>query len=156
MMKKIFIFLLISLCLWANEQSKFIRDKNIVYDKELKLYWQDDKSVETNKYTLENSIKYCKDLNLNSYTNWRLPTYKELLSIGDYEVYKPTLNETFKHSASGHFWSIIYKRVAFGKEWKPIKDFYVKRIYFSDGYSYDNDRTGKAYVRCVREKKNSK
>jgi len=132
-------------------QSRFVRDDNIVYDKELHLLWQDNIEVSDTKLSLDNSMKYCENLKLSTYINWRLPTYEELLSIGDYEVYKPTLNPIFNNSASGHFWSIIYKRIAYKKEWVPQNDYFVKRIYFSDGYSYDNDRTGKAYVRCVKE-----
>lgn len=143
------IFLILSQSIFA--QSRFTREDNIVYDNDLHLYWQDDIQTTHTKLSLDNSIKYCKNLKLNSRENWRLPTYEELLSIGDYEVYKPTLNPIFKNSASGHFWSIIYKRIAYKKEWVPQNDYFVKRIYFSDGYSYDNDRTGKAYVRCVKE-----
>lgn len=150
-MKSLLILLFLFLYQNVFAQSKFIRENNIVYDKELKLYWQDDIEASLTKLSLDDSIQYCNNLKLKDYKNWRLPTYEELLSIGDYEVYKPTVNKIFKYSASGHFWSIIYKRVAFGKEWVPVNDFYVKRIYFSDGYSYDNDRTGKAYVRCVRD-----
>jgi len=146
------LLILISLLLIQNllAQSKFIRDDEVVLDTELKLIWQDNLATSNTKLGLEEAIKYCDNLNLYKNKNWRLPTYEELLSIGDYEVYKPTINEVFKNSASGHFWSIMYKQVAFGEEWTAIKDHYVQRIYFSDGYSYDNDRTGKAYVRCVK------
>ncbi len=150
-MKNLLLLLLLFVGQNILAQSKFIREDNIIYDKELKLYWQDNIEVTHTKLSLEDSQKYCNNLQLNSYKNWRLPTYEELLSISDYAVYKPRINEIFKNSASGHFWSIIYKRVAFGEEWRAINDYYVQRIYFSDGYSYDNDRTGKAYVRCVRE-----
>lgn len=152
-MKNILLFVLLIFCQSLFSQSHYVRDNNLVYDKELKLYWQDNIEVSHTKLSLNDSIIYCSNLSLNNYKNWRLPTYEELLSIGDYEVYKPTLNHIFQNSASGHFWSLIYKRVAYGKEWTPKNDFYVQRIYFSDGYSYDNDRTGKAYVRCVRDKK---
>lgn len=152
-MKVLFVLLLFINFIFAED--KFQRDGNIVYDKELKLFWQDDIQTSYTKLELKDSIKYCKNLKLNGYKNWRLPSYVELMSIGNYEEYKPILNETFKHSASGHFWSIIYKRVGYGKSWRKVNDYYVKRIYFSDGYSYDNDRTGKAYVRCVREDLNS-
>jgi hypothetical protein len=150
-MKILFILVMLLLNQSIFAESKYVREGNIIYDKELKLYWQDNIDVSYNKLSLDNSIQYCNNLVLNGFTNWRLPTYEELLSIGNYEVYKPTINESFKNNASGHFWSIIYKRVAYGKSWTPKNEFFVKRIYFSDGYSYDNDRTGKAYIRCTRE-----
>lgn len=150
-MKSLLLILILSQIIFA--QSRFTREDDIVYDKDLNILWQDNIQASYTKLSLDNSKEYCNTLKINSYENWRLPTYEELLSIGDYEVYKPTLNPIFKNSASGHFWSIIYKRIAFEKEWVPKNDFFVKRIYFSDGYSYDNDRTGKAYVRCVKDNK---
>ena len=145
------LFLILSLFFLTNVFANYQRVNNIVIDKELSLVWQDDKFAKITKMSLDNSKKHCENLSLNSKTNWRLPTYEELLSIGDYEIYKPTIHPIFKNTASGHYWSIIYKRVAYGDSWKPLNEFYVKRIYFSDGFSYDNDRTGKAYVRCVRD-----
>ena len=144
------VVFIISLTNYAFAKQNFIQRENIVLDNTLNLMWQDDKKGANNKLFLKNAIDYCKKLDLISFSNWRLPSYEELLSIGDYEVYKPTINQKFKNTASGHYWSIVYKRVAYGDEWKAINDYYVKRIYFSDGFSYDNDRTGKAYVRCVR------
>ena len=148
MLRIIFILGLISSYTFAKQI--FIQKQDVIVDKSLNLMWQDDKEGAQNKLFLKDAINYCKKLDLKSFSNWRLPTYEELLSIGDYEVYKPSVNPKFKNNASGHYWSIVYKRVAYGDEWKAINDYYVKRIYFSDGFSYDNDRTGKAYVRCVR------
>ena len=144
-MKYLLFTLLLNTLLFSN----LLRNENIVINTDLNIVWQDDVSVQDTKLYLEDAKQYCSNLSLNSYKNWRLPTYEELLSIGDYEVYKPTLNPIFKNSASGHFWSLTYQRISYGEGWVSLNDYYVKRLYFSDGYSYDNDRTGKAYVRCV-------
>ncbi len=145
----IIIFLIVS-NLFADEN--YTRQGIVVSDKKLKLVWQDNEAAATTKLSLEDAKKYCINLKFAGANDWRLPDYEELLSIGDYEVYKPTINGTFKNVASGHYWSLMYKSAPTGKNWSKYSEEFSKRIYFSDGYSYDNDRTGKAYVRCVRDK----
>ena len=151
--KKVSIFVMVFLMitnLFSDEN--YTRQGIVVADEKLSLVWQDNEAASTTKLTLENAKKYCNNLDFAGASDWRLPNYEELLSIGNYEVYKPTINGTFKHTASGHYWSLMYKSLPTGKNWAKYREEIVKRIYFSDGYSYDNDRTGKAYVRCVRDK----
>ena len=148
MKRIILISILIILDLFA--KSEFIRDDQTVIDKKLNLQWQDNKQSQETKLFLEDSINHCNSLALQDKKDWRLPTYEELLSLGDYEVYKPTINDIFKYTASGHYWTILYKTTQLGEHITLKDSTEVKRIYFSDGFSYDNDRTGKAYVRCVR------
>ena len=148
-MKKIILILTFTL-LSLFAKSEFVRDNQTVIDKKLNLQWQDNIQSEQTKLFLNDSIKHCKDLSLAGYNDWRLATYEELLSLGDYEIYKPTINSIFKFTASGHYWTILYKTTQLGEHITLKDSTEVKRIYFSDGFSYDNDRTGKAYVRCVR------
>ena len=150
MKKSIFICLSIFLISNLFAKSEFIRDNETVIDKNLKLQWQDNIQSRDTKLSLDKAIEHCNLLDFANYQDWRMPTYEELLSLGDYEVYKPTINDIFKFTASGHYWTVLYKTTQLG-EHITLQDYTeVKRIYFSDGYSYDNDRTGKAYVRCVR------
>ena len=130
----------------------YTRQGIVVSDKRLNLIWQDNEAAAEIKLTLVDAKNYCLNLDFAGAQDWRLPDYEELLSIGDYEIYKPTINGTFKNVASGHYWSLMYKITPTGKDWSQYSEEYSRRIYFSDGYSYDNDRTGKAYVRCVRNK----
>lgn len=128
----------------------FKRVGQSVIDDNLKLQWQDNTLSRDTKLFLDDAISHCNNLDFLNHKDWRLPSYEELLSLGDYEVYKPTINDIFKFTASGHYWTVLYKTTQLG-EHITLQDYTeVKRIYFSDGYSYDNDRTGKAYVRCVR------
>jgi hypothetical protein len=134
--------------LFANNDFKRMGDS--VIDNNLKLQWQDNPLSRDTKLFLEDAIKHCNNMDFLGLKDWRLASYEELLSLGDYEIYKPTINNIFKFTASGHYWTVLYKTTQLG-EHITLKDYTeVRRIYFSDGFSYDNDRTGKAYVRCVR------
>ena len=147
----IIVTLLFSACAHNSANaSNFKRVGQSVIDDNLKLQWQDNTLSRDTKLFLPKAINHCNNLDFLGYKDWRLPSYEELLSLGDYEVYKPTINDIFKFTASGHYWTVLYKTTQLG-EHITLQDYTeVKRIYFSDGYSYDNDRTGKAYVRCVR------
>lgn len=46
-----------------------------------------------------NSANYC------GYSNWRLPTLPELISIVDYGTYKPAINGIFSNTRSRAYWS---------------------------------------------------
>ena len=151
-MKKLFHLLLVTLffCVSLSSQDRFTRINDLLIDNELQHTWQDDIFAKTTKLDLTKAISYCKNLKLNNFNNWRLPTYEELLSIGNYDIYKPIINKAFQNHASGHYWSIIYKKTLTGDSLSFIDSIDVRRIYFSDGFSYDNDRTGKAFVRCIK------
>jgi len=43
------------------------------------------------KYSLKKAIKYCQDLTLGRYTNWRLPTKEELYKISNIRMYNGEL-----------------------------------------------------------------
>lgn len=152
MYKLIITFIIVFMTSNLLADKNFVRDRMLVLDKKLNLIWQDDPAVAKTKLTLEDAKTYCKNLKLSGQNNWRLPNYEELYSITDYAEYKPTINKTFKNTASGHYWSFMTKVTPTGKGLSKNTILYFKRIWFSDGVSYDNDRTGKAYVRCVHEK----
>lgn len=150
MKKLVYIFISFFLVSTLLAKSDFKRVGETVVDNNLKLQWQDNSLSRDTKLFLQDAITHCNNLDFSGYKDWRLASYEELLSLGDYEVYKPTINNIFKFTASGHYWTVLYKTTQLG-EHITLKDYTeVRRIYFSDGYSYDNDRTGKAYVRCVR------
>ncbi len=149
-MKGIIISFFMTITLFSN--TIFTRDNNIVIDNNFNMIWQDNIQAKTTKLEFNKALEYCQTLSLQGHSKWRLPTYEELLSIGNQDEYKPIINKIFKYSASGHYWSIIYKELPTGNYWTKKNIIEIRRIYFSDGYSYDNDRTGKAYVRCIKPK----
>lgn len=64
----------------------FTRDDTnaIVVDHATGLMWQDSKDVVQNKHHWGEAMKYCSELTLGSYKDWRVPTISELISINDF------------------------------------------------------------------------
>lgn len=118
--------------------------ENVVYDKKLKLFWQDDSRVGHIKKSWQGAKSYCATLNVDGLSGWRLPTIKELFTIMDMSKHDPSIKSIFKNIANdtyNYYWtSTLY----------ADQDLVAWVIRFSRGNS---DRYGKSslnYVRCVR------
>ncbi|UJF17281.1 DUF1566 domain-containing protein [Vibrio sp. SS-MA-C1-2] len=55
--------------------------------------WQ--QSIDYTRRKWEPSIQYCENLTLAGYDDWRLPDFKELLSIGNFNKFNPSIDEEF-------------------------------------------------------------
>ena len=142
----IFHFLLLML-LSTLGQADFTRNNEtkIVTDNETDLQWQDNESATR---TWKNAIKYCEDLTLGNYDDWRLPNINELLSIVDDTKVNPSISSAFESFTSSNYWS---STTAIGTHYKAWV------VYFG-GQSYswndsDNKRGGNR-VQCVRTGRN--
>jgi hypothetical protein len=151
MMKKLFTLLLILSSIngfeikidKSRKFSNFYRDnsKQVVIDTKRGLMWQDDKSVTTTLLSWQDAIRYCKNLTFAGYSDWRLPNEDELLSITDDSRSYPAIKKEFKYVNSSGYWSST-PHVSLA--------WYVG---FSLGNGDDSYKTGKVYVRCVRDSK---
>jgi len=85
---------------------------------------------------------YCTGLGLGGFTDWRLPTRLELLSIVDHTRVKPAIDETvFPGTPPKPFWTGT--RQPFPNQQYAID--------FGDGdITYDGDIGSPVYARCVR------
>ena len=110
---------------------KVFSGDNVVLDNNTGLMWQQTSHTET--YTWDNAKSYCNNLTYAGYSDWRLPTPQELLTIVE-------INTTY-FTPSGYFWSsstrVGYTNNAWG----------VSFNYGNVSYSY---KTNYNYVRCVR------
>ena len=126
----------------------------IIKDVNTNLIWQDNDLIIKKKWTTDTNFKaknymntdgdtattYCKKLNLAGYTDWRLPTYKELSNL--YGKRKKLKNIT-----ENNYWSsttdTAYKHSAITKG-------FSKSDFLEMGSALKNEYN---YVICVRNEK---
>jgi hypothetical protein len=132
--------------------------KGTVTDNNTGLVWQkQDDGIQYNWYQAtgivdptcnpagENYKNVCNTLRTGDYTDWRLPTKKELITLVDYSFAQPglTINRTyFPDTKPFMYWS------ASTIPWDSIGAWNVG---FSYGDVMNSYRDHKMYVRCVRE-----
>ena len=102
----------------------------IVTDNITGLMWQDNESIQKPWVTQENydngnyndtsgdtASTYCANLSLGGYSNWRLPTVKELLYIVDNGKYDPAIDNQFQNTISNYYWSAPSYASSSGNAW---------------------------------------
>lgn len=85
----------------------------------------------------------CKELATGDYTDWRLPTRKELIGIIDYGRQAPAIDSTtFPGTKPSNYWT------SSSNAGNPDS---AMSVYFGNGYIYNNLKSNSYYVRCVRD-----
>jgi PKD repeat protein len=101
------------------------------------LMWQqqDDGTVRSR----DEAGNYCDNLTLGGYSGWRLPTFRELITIVDYGRVNPSISPlAFPGTHSAHYWSST-------TDWGGAKS-----VDFNYGESTSMVESSTNYVRCVR------
>ena len=80
-------------CVQQNFQVITAENQNIVKDLNTGLQWQQH-IISTGSYTWDEAFLYCENLTYAGYSNWRLPTIQELLTIVDNSVCSPAFDKT--------------------------------------------------------------
>jgi hypothetical protein len=137
---KILLMVFFSLFLYASE-SHFIKSDNVVIDTKKNLMWQDNEDVTVYKTSWGLAKDYCETLTLSGYTDWRLPTVKDLQGIVDIKKAKPAIYEEFKFCESTSYWTRSLDMSNKNHAW------YVG---FKTGATYKDSKDYDCYVRCVR------
>ena len=124
-------------------------NSGIVVDAIYSLAWQD--AAEIFKGSYKDAVSYCENLNYGGYSDWRLPSASELLSITDYGRYKPAINKAFKHVGKeggdkyGSYWSSTGASFDAGGVWV---------VQFSSGFdNWVKINSADNFARCVRNLK---
>ncbi len=111
-----------------------------IKDNQTDLTWQ--KVPPTNTMTWEEALVYASSFSLAGKTDWRVPNIKELQSISDEKLMKPSFNKTyFPNIVSGNYWSSTTLVQATTRAWDINTDYGI--------VSY-NDKTIKENVILVR------
>ena len=117
----------------------YIVDADTVTDLVTGLVWQRAQSA--TRYTAPQARDYCANLTLAGCDAWRLPSVIELLSIVDYTVHTPSINNAaFPNTTDWDFWTSSPLTVA-GYTWT---------VSFTTGPTFSNANGNSFPVRCVR------
>lgn len=135
---KIFLMLLMLL---SSAQAKFIRDdtKDVVLDTTTNLMFQDDATPSIMNWT--SAVSYCENINLGTYSDWRLPNISELNSMLDFSTYNPAVDKVFKNIVLNHYWSSTTRKADIT---------YALDVNFISAAHHNELKTDSIYVRCVR------
>jgi hypothetical protein len=111
-----------------------------VTDNSTGLMWEQAGSPETLKW--ERALSYCTTLNIGNYTDWRMPTIKELRSLVDYSRYYPAIDTAFfPDTETSFYWSSTTYANNPYSAWG---------VYFYSGNDGYINKTKYNYVRAVR------
>ena len=144
MRRMVFMILMMTLMVTA-EEGRFSRSEaGIVTDRQTGLQWQDDYSDNGGEIEYAewiDAITYCENLSLGGYADWRLPNKRELLSIADRSRVNPAINLVFQSVVSSFYWSSTTHADLTEYAWG---------VNFYYGGSYYDDKDFDYHVRCVR------
>ncbi len=140
---------LLAIVAFANCQSK--QDLSHVFiDKTTSLVWQDDVKSQATLKKHKDAVKYCEDLNLGGYSDWRLPTLEELRTLVNFDKSTPAFKDGLKNLPVGKDLSCWTSDM--DKEFKTS----AWRIDFATGADQRFFTNAKHFTRCVRsDKKNT-
>lgn len=122
-----------------------------VKDRETGLTWEQD---DGGRMHFVDAQAYCEELMLGDFSDWRLPSIKELSTLIDRKTRTPPLidiNYFPKTRAAFYMTASITQRKALIYEWEPDADpeeEVVRLVNFGSNYNYPTQMN--ANVRCVR------
>jgi hypothetical protein len=124
----------------APHSGNYANQGTTTVDKVTDLEWQ--RFLDSNLREWAAAFIYCRDLTLNGKNDWRLPKYKELLSIVNYSAADPKINTiTFPYTKSDIYWTSSTYAGEPQSAWV---------VGFEKGTSGTRSKLNEAYARCVR------
>lgn len=110
-----------------------------VVDKGTGLEWQ--KSDDATPRNWQDALAYCENLSLDSKTDWRLPSIRELKSIVDVNRYYPVIDPAFSCQLSSYWSSTTVADYPTTSAW---------HVHFGNGDDIWDLKAKAHNVRCVR------
>jgi hypothetical protein len=111
-----------------------------ITDTSTALIWQ---KSEPGMMTCETALSYCENLELAGNNDWRLPNRNELISITDYESYKPAIDTVFFPDASPTYMYWTSTTYSSDPDW-------AWRVLYDYGHVGWQIKSNSCYVRAVR------
>ncbi|MFH1027745.1 MAG: DUF1566 domain-containing protein, partial [Pseudomonadota bacterium] len=122
-----------------------VNNDNTAIDGNTNLMWQRNGSPATMTWT--DAGDYCRNLELEGYSDWRLPSFLELTTIVNYGASNPAIDSTvFPGTRSDSYWTAFEGTGNINSN--PV--LYAGAVNFAYGEAHPLEKAGVAYVRCVR------
>ena len=111
-----------------------------VFDQKTKLWWQ--RSDDDTDRTMRQARDYCDSLTLNTFSDWRLPSAEELLSIVSFDKFSPSvITAVFIGTDNAPYWTGTQNAAVSSEAWT---------VNFWTGAVLLAHRNDTHRVRCVR------
>jgi hypothetical protein len=124
--------------IYRGERSYSKFSTNLVKDNFTNLVWQ--KSGSSNFMNWESAKKYCENLSLDGYSDFRLPTVKELYYLADRSKYDPAVDSNYFNLKSNYYWSITKYHNGSSSSWA---------VRFKDGDGNWGYKTHLHFAACI-------
>lgn len=116
-------------------------EEETVHDRVTGLDWQ--RNIDAASFSWSAASSFCEQSSYAGFSDWRLPTRLELVSLLDLSRTNPALAlEAFPSGPSAWFWTASTNAADEAKAWY---------VYFYFGYPDVDDRNVENRVRCVRD-----
>ncbi len=125
--------------IWLGKRKYSQNTPHTVKDELSGLIWPVRGSVDPMQYFY--AQKYCQDLIVDHYDDWRLPTYKELYYLADRSKVGPAIDKGFFKEVGRWYWSSTSHSKYKDQFW------YVR---FDKGSDLYDHKSRSNHVRCVR------
>lgn len=116
--------------------------ENSATDRNTHLMWQ--RSGSAAAMTWSEAGAYCRDLALDGYNDWRLPSFLELTTIVNYGAANPAIaSEVFPGTSLDNYWT--------ASEWTGQNpELYAGVVNFAYGEAHPLEKATGAFTRCTR------
>lgn len=138
---KILALLLITL-ISLNASLKRDKKKEVVFDYQNKLVWQDSKENLIVMLSQPDATEYCSELMHGGYGDWRIPKAEEYKTIVDKKNKPNHIHKAFRYVINEGYWA---EKVHWRTMWT-----YADYMHFLSGTVYYDTKTKKKHIRCVR------
>ena len=125
--------------IYRGKRSYSKNSTNTVKDNYTGLIWQrEDDGIKRN---WEDAKRYCSNLSLDGYSDWRLPTMEELYYLGDMTKVKPAIDTNYFSVKNSWYWSSTTYKNDSSNAW---------HVHFEGGYDFWGNKSNKYLALCVR------
>ncbi len=117
-----------------------VNDDGTITDTNSGLMWQ--RKTDDSGMNWQEALNYAENLSLAGYTDWRIPSLKELRTIVNYNLHHPAIDvEIFPDKVSSIYWSATTDTYSIDKAWC---------VHFLLGSRNQQSKLATNYVRAVR------